>query len=124
MNLQNARQKGTGTTGSDFDLTLTKDYGIDLRFTTDNYAAFAENIFQLTPKFSVTPGVRYEMINTDLTGVINNGTANVSYLGKRNFPLFGAGLQYQSEFQFTTDRKYFTGLPSLFVCQCNTCRQA
>ena len=89
------QQKGTGTTGSDFDLTLMQDYGIDLRFTTDNYAAFAENIFQLTPKFSITPGVRYEMINTDLNGVINNRTATVSYLGKRNFPLFGAGLQYE-----------------------------
>lgn len=30
-----------------------------------------------------------------MNGVINNRTANVSYLGKRNFPLFGAGLQYE-----------------------------
>ncbi len=92
--LTKRKQKGIGTTGSDFDLTLTQNYGIDLRFTTDNYAAFAENIFQLTPKLSFTPGVRYEVINTDLNGVINNRTATVSYVGKRNFPLFGAGLQY------------------------------
>ena len=92
--LTKRRQKGVGTTGSDFDLALTKDYAIDLRFTTDNYAVFAENIFQLTPKFSVTPGVRYEMINSELNGVISNRTAKVSHLGKRNFPLFGAGLQY------------------------------
>ena len=93
--LTKRKQKGTGTTGSDFDLTLANDYGIDLRFTTDNYAAFAENIFQLAPKFSFTPGVRYEMINTDLSGAINNRTTTVSYTGKRNFPLFGAGLQYE-----------------------------
>jgi len=92
--LTKRRQKGVGTTDSDFDLTLSENYGIDLRFTSDNYAAFAENIFQLTPKLSVTPGVRYEVINTDLNGVINNRAATVSYLGKRNFPLFGAGLQY------------------------------
>ena len=92
--LTKRKQKGTGTTGSDFDLTLTSDYGTDLRFITDNYAAFAENIFQLTRRFSITPGVRYEAINTDLNGVTNNRTGNVSYLGKRNFPLFGAGLQY------------------------------
>jgi Fe(3+) dicitrate transport protein len=92
--LTKRKQKGTGTTGSDFDLTLTNDYGIDLRFTTDNYAAFAENIFQLTPEISFTPGVRYELINTDLEGMINNRTANVSYSGNRNFPVFGAGLQY------------------------------
>jgi Fe(3+) dicitrate transport protein len=92
--LTKRKQKGTGTTGSDFDLSLTNDYGIDLRFTTDNYAAFAENIFQLTRRFSFTPGVRYEVINTDLNGVINNRIASVSYAGKRNFPVFGAGLQY------------------------------
>jgi Fe(3+) dicitrate transport protein len=70
--LTKRRQKGAGTIGSDFDLSLTQDYGIDLRLKTDNYAAFAENIFQLTPKFSVTPGVRYELIQTSLTGVIIN----------------------------------------------------
>ncbi len=89
------RQKGVGTTGSDFDLSLVKPYGIYLRFKTNNYAVFAENIFQLTPKFSVTPGFRYEIINTSLNGVINNAATNVAYKGKRNFPLFGAGLQYQ-----------------------------
>lgn len=93
--LTKRRQKGVGTTGSNFDLSLTQPYGIDLRLNTHNYAAFAENIFQLTPKFFVTPGVRYEIINTDLTGVINNATAYISYQGNRNFPLFGTGLQYQ-----------------------------
>jgi Fe(3+) dicitrate transport protein len=93
--LTKRRQKGVGTTGSDFDLSLVQPYGIDLRLHTDNYAVFAENIFQLTPKLSITPGVRYEIIKTDLTGVINNATANISYQGKRNFPLFGTGLQYQ-----------------------------
>ncbi|MES1214043.1 MAG: TonB-dependent receptor [Bacteroidota bacterium] len=89
------RQKGVGTSGSDFDLDLVSPYGIDLRFKTYNYAVFAENMLQLSPRFSITPGVRYEIINTDLTGVINNATYPVSYAGKRNFPLFGVGSQYQ-----------------------------
>jgi len=88
-------QKGTGTTGSDFDLSLTKAYGIDLHFNTKNYAAFAENIFQLTDRFSITPGVRYEIINTDLTGVINNASSAANYKGNRHFPLFGTGLEYK-----------------------------
>lgn len=88
------RQKGLGTTASDFDLSLTQPYGIDLRFITQNYAAFAENIFQITKNFSITPGVRYEMIDTKLSGVITNATYDVNYNGHRNFPLFGAGLQY------------------------------
>jgi len=89
------QQKGTGTAGSGFDLSLTKPYGIDLHLHTYNYAAFAENIFQVTPQFSVTPGFRYEIINTSTNGVITNATVPVSYKGNRNFPLFGTGLQYQ-----------------------------
>ncbi|MGN6618170.1 MAG: TonB-dependent receptor family protein [Ilyomonas sp.] len=93
--LTKRRQKGVGTTGSDFDLSLAKPYGIDLRFRTINYAAFAENVFQLSNKFSFTPGVRYEVINTTLNGVINKATDEVHYKGNRNFPLFGAGIQYK-----------------------------
>jgi Fe(3+) dicitrate transport protein len=93
--LTKRRQKGVGTVGSDFDLSLTQSYGIDLHLTTHNYAVFAENIFQLTPRFSITPGMRYEVINSSLSGVINNATATVAYTGKRDFPLFGTGLQYQ-----------------------------
>lgn len=87
-------QKGTGTTGSDFDLSLTKAYGIALGLHTNNYAAFAENIFQLTNNFSVTPGIRYEIIDSKMNGVINNAQTAVSYTGNRNFPLAGLGLQY------------------------------
>lgn len=89
------RQKGVGTIGNDFDLTLAKDYGINLHLHTDNYAVFAENIFQFTERFSLTPGMRYEVINTSMNGVIINGTYPVSYSGKRNFPLFGVGTQFQ-----------------------------
>lgn len=90
------RQKGVGTTGNNFDLDLVKPYGIDLRFRTYNYAAFVENMLQLSSRFSVTPGMRYEIINTDLAGVINNATYSLNYRGKRSFPLFGIGLQYQA----------------------------
>jgi len=88
-------QKGTGTVGSDFDLSLVKPYGIDLRLHSLNYAAFAENIFQITPAFTVAPGVRYEVIKTTTSGVINNATYPIGYKGNRNYPLFGTGLQYQ-----------------------------
>ncbi len=89
------KQKGVGTTGNNFDLSLVKPYEVDLRFNTLNYAVFAENIFHLSNRFSITPGVRYEFINSELKGKINNASVNVAYTGKRNFPLFGAGLQYQ-----------------------------
>jgi Fe(3+) dicitrate transport protein len=89
------QQKGTGTAGSDFDLGLTKGYNINLNLHTNNYAAFAENIFQVTPRFSITPGVRYEIINSTVGGVIVNGIYQISYKGNRSFPLFGIGTQYQ-----------------------------
>ncbi len=92
--LTKRRQKGVGTSGSDFDLSLTQPYSIDLRFHTNNYAVFAENIFQITKDISVTPGVRYEVIDTKMTGAINNTASPVNYTGNRTFPLFGAGLQY------------------------------
>ncbi len=90
------RQKGVGTTGSDFDLSLINPYQIDLRFTTNNYAFFAENIFYITKRFSITPGFRDENINSNLAGLINGFAAPVSYKGNRSFPLFGTGLQYQA----------------------------
>lgn len=93
--LTKRRQKGVGTTGKDFDLTLVKPYANDLLLKTHNYAAFVENIFQVSPRLSVTPGVRYEIIRTDLSGVISSATVPVLYKGKRDFPLFGLGLQYQ-----------------------------
>ncbi len=88
-------QKGTGTTGSDFDLSIVKPYGINLGLHTINYAAFAENIFQLTPALSFTPGIRLEVINTRLDGVITNATVPVAYKSTRRFLLAGAGVQYK-----------------------------
>ena len=93
--LTKRKQKGVGTSGSDFDLSLVKPYGTDLRLTTNNYAFFAENNFQITPKFSVIPGLRYEVIKTDLSGVINAASNAITYKSNRNFPLFGTGLQFQ-----------------------------
>jgi Fe(3+) dicitrate transport protein len=89
------RQKGVGTTGNDFDLSLIKPYGIDLKLHTSNYAVFAENLLRVTSRFSITPGIRYEIIGSSLKGVINNASFPVAYTGKRNFPLLGTGLQYQ-----------------------------
>lgn len=94
--LTKRKQKGQGTTASDFDLSISKPYGVDLRFTTVNHAFFAENIFYLSKRFSVTPGFRFEMINSNLAGAISNATAPVNYSGNRTFPLFGTGMQYQT----------------------------
>ncbi len=89
------KQKGVGTTGSDFDLSLTQPYGIDLKLHTTNYAAFVENVFSVTKNLLVIPGIRYEIINSSMDGVVNNATDKVAYKARRSFPLAGLGMQYQ-----------------------------
>ena len=65
------RQQGEGTTGADYDLTLVNDtWGRDLRFRTQNVAAFIENEFIIKYKLHLIPGVRVESRASELTGSI------------------------------------------------------
>ena len=96
------RQQGKGTTGSDFDLSLTEPgWGRDLHFKTSNLAFFIENNFQITNRLSVNPGVRIEKGKSDLDG-------STSYYPEDELPatidheiaLAGVNLQYTlSRFQ-------------------------
>lgn len=95
----NRKQEGKGTTGSDFNLSTETDFPRDLNFYTENFALFAENQFKLTEKFSVTPGLRYEYINSTGNGRfgISSGI-DVPFEEKeisRNKALFGLGMEYK-----------------------------
>jgi len=83
---------GEGTTGSDFDLSITGDWGYNLDFTTTNFAPFAENIFKVGKKFTITPGLRFEYLNSTAKGY--KITDNVKQLPneKRNRTLLLAGI--------------------------------
>ncbi|HZZ76051.1 MAG TPA: TonB-dependent receptor, partial [Puia sp.] len=89
---------GEGTTGSDFDLSITGDWGYHLNFTTTNLAPFAENIFRFGKKFSVTPGVRFEYLKSTATGYkTTDGVKQTPDESRtRTFPLFGLGLEYKT----------------------------
>lgn len=75
-------------------------------FPSRNIALFAENIFYLSEKFNITPGVRYENIRTvsdgyyrtvyrDLAGNIIYQQWNEEYrISSRELVLFGLGMQY------------------------------
>ncbi|KAA0991366.1 TonB-dependent receptor family protein [Dyadobacter aurulentus] len=91
------RQQGKGTTGSDFDLTLTDPtFGRDLYMTTDNIALFIENMIYLTPQWTVSPGFRIESGATDMTGRISYyDPGNLPNTIKHQFPLFGISSQYR-----------------------------
>ncbi len=89
---------GLGTTGSDFDLTLLNPhYEYSLDFTTTNIAPYAENLFHITDRLSVTPGLRLEYLNTKAKGYVNqdNEEMQTDKVKNRLFLLFGAGAQYQ-----------------------------
>ena len=90
-------QQGAGTTGDDFDLTLTNaTWGKDMVFGTDNLAFFVENIFKILPKLSITPGIRYEIINSSASGYFKSGNGgNFSRENNRNVLLLGVGTQYE-----------------------------
>jgi Fe(3+) dicitrate transport protein len=75
-------------------------------FPNHNTSLFAENIFQLTPKLSLIPGIRYESIETvadgyyntvnkDLAGnIIFSEQTNEHRKNKRSFVLGGLGISY------------------------------
>ncbi|CAN5127917.1 TonB-dependent receptor [soil metagenome] len=89
---------GEGTTGSDFDLSITGDWGYNLDFTTTNIAPFVENIFRVGNKFSITPGFRFEYLHSTVKGYKTTDNVNQTPNESRNrtYPLFGIGLEYKT----------------------------
>ncbi|MBS1666366.1 MAG: TonB-dependent receptor [Bacteroidetes bacterium] len=88
---------GEGTTGSDFDLSITGDWGYNLDFTTTNISPFIENIFKVGNKLSITPGFRLEYLNSTANGYkIDGNFKQVSDQSRnRTFALIGTGLEYK-----------------------------
>jgi Fe(3+) dicitrate transport protein len=92
------RANGKGSTGNDFDLNLaTGTWGRDMFFQTLNQAAFAENIFRISPKLSFTPGIRLEMLEAKSEGYINTSLTGqtVPQQRKRTVLLAGLGAEYK-----------------------------
>lgn len=90
-------QLGTGTTGNDFDLSLTNpQYGRSLEFATTNYAAFAENSFQIGKRLKIVPGVRFEYIENKTEGYISTAQSGSLNANKRmrQLLLYGIGSEF------------------------------
>jgi len=91
------RQGGIGTTGSDLDLTIAstsngKDWSKDLKFGTDNIAFFAENMFHIGKRWSITPGLRYEIIKSSAEGYINTSSTGTIQNDVRERRILIAGI--------------------------------
>ncbi|TAE26896.1 MAG: TonB-dependent receptor [Cytophagales bacterium] len=93
-------QQGRGDTGSDYNLNLQTDlFPRDLSLGVTNVAAFAENMFRLSSRWTVTPGLRLESLANDIGGRLSfaaNGTENrVSQQSTRRFVLAGIGTEFK-----------------------------
>ena len=104
------RRQGDGPDGNNADFTyLNPDSleGSDFDLPSKNVSLFAENIFNLTEKFSVTPGIRFEHINTSTNGYYTNRVRDLAgnllideqipeeRSNKRSFVFFGIGTSYK-----------------------------
>ncbi len=105
-------QQGKGTSGSAYDLTLSvPGWGRDLHFKTNNIAVFAENMFCFSPKFSVSPGIRYENGITHLSGSISYYNPEKTPLAiQHKFPLFGLSTQYK----FNDNNRFYAGVSQAY----------
>ena len=105
------RQQGKGTTGSDFDLSITGDFGRDLHFKTHNIAIFVENRINLTQKLAISPGFRIESGESKMSGTISyyDATKFPSSIPHR-FPLFGLNADYQ----FSTKQNIYAGFSQAY----------
>jgi len=109
----NVSSQGPGSTGTDANFNFfTQDFSdypnqSSFRFPNLNVAFFAENIFYLSDKFSIVPGVRFEYIKTESEGNYNqvifdnagnpiaNNLLREDTILPRSFLLAGIGLNYK-----------------------------
>ena len=104
------RRQGDGPDGDAADFTyLHPDdlEGSDFDLPSRNVSSFAENVFNLTPRLSITPGVRFEYIRTaaegsyrttvrDLAGnVLTDERTEEERERERAFVFFGLGASYK-----------------------------
>lgn len=98
---------GDATKDANFDLfEKENNTGVFFDFPSENLSFFAENLFTLAKGFTVTPGIRWENIQTKANGYIqfenpiteeieaNNQTKDLD----RNVWLYGLGLSYKTDY--------------------------
>lgn len=122
------RKQGLGNSNSsgnkgDFDFLNPEslDYS-EYTFPSRNLAAFSEFLWNINPRFSITPGFRYEIIHTEASGFYNDIQRNLAgtiiYKNRvdedrssfRNFALAGIGLSFKptehNELYFNVSQNY------------------
>lgn len=90
---------GKGTTGAGYDITIIGSYPRDISFSSKNAAIFTENIFRITPKWLIIPGIRYEWLEGSSAGRNgfnpNGSSINLQNITRgRSFILAGIGTEF------------------------------
>ena len=93
------RADGKGTTGTEYDMTVNGLYPRDVTFTSNNAAVFAENIFRISEKILVVPGVRFEWLEGSASGRNGFNSSGQEIIlqdisRSRSFLLAGIGAEY------------------------------
>jgi Fe(3+) dicitrate transport protein len=106
---------GKGSTGSDYDVSITGIYPRDISFESNNAAAFIENIFRLSDKLYLIPGIRYEWLEgaaSGRNGLNSSGQAiNLQSITRsRDFLLVGIG----SEYHLTTSTELYANFSQAY----------
>lgn len=96
-NSMRRQQQGQGTRGQDFDLTVTGEFRRDVTYRTLNAALYAEQLLQVTPSWTLVPGVRVELGRTELSGrLAYEDPADVPQEIEHVLPLFGLRSTYRA----------------------------
>lgn len=92
------QEEAIGTNGNDFNFTTLGEYEENSFFTTTNVAVFAENVINLSDKFSITPGIRFESLASEAEGEVEVGGVEkeTETERERSFLIAGLGLQYKA----------------------------
>ena len=91
---------GRGSTGENYDISLQTgtQWTGDIDYGSRNAAIFLENIFQITDKLLVVPGIRYEYLTAKASGYSSLSNNSPVYLQdqerSRGFIISGLGAEY------------------------------
>jgi Fe(3+) dicitrate transport protein len=65
------RQRGKGTTGTDYDLSVEGDFPRDMNLKSQSIAFALENQFVFSEQFSLSPGIRIQRGSSNMSGTIS-----------------------------------------------------
>ncbi|MBK6931349.1 MAG: TonB-dependent receptor [Saprospirales bacterium] len=90
------RQQGLGSTGTDFDLSVSDaGWGRDLQLKSQNLAFYVKTAIKATKRFSVSPGARFETGSSTMTGTTTYyDPEKLPATIKHQFPLLGVNANF------------------------------